>query len=356
MNNKDDITCSFRDHTTKWILNNSFENYDPILKKSSIDIDNQKNISEVESLLDYFYKFKHTFINRKLVSKIFSNFKITFVFHYYQDSLFDVDILLLGKWYSKVDIERVEELNKLKAPLNSSILSNTLEKGSQVKLLIFSNCNNFYAARCPNIRISFSSNILTIKWYVMNSYCLDLLLELWPGLILRLEGFEDLGERKLDWVQRLLIYWEGSPLCWQLSFSKVVIKIDIDIDKIGIEYFKRLNKLKHLYDSLSKIYDVELENITYEDLLNNGSYFIKFIGRHRDEYNNEKLKFERILEYSRIIWYPNNLLSTIQIDGFNEILSELKLKEFEFYTDKIKLKRYEYNLVFIYYKIIAFWW
>ena len=72
--NKDDVACNCTDHPTKWILTNSFRNYDPIFKQRSIDIDNQKYTSEVESLLEYFCGIKHTSINRKLVSKIFSNF------------------------------------------------------------------------------------------------------------------------------------------------------------------------------------------------------------------------------------------------------------------------------------------
>ena len=96
---------------------------------------------------------------------------------------------------------------------------------------------------------------------------LKILFELCPGLILRLKGFEKWDYGHLDSIQRLLICSEGSPPCWKLSFSKVVINIDIDIDKIrSIEYFIVLNKIKHLIDSLSKTYDVELENITYEDL------------------------------------------------------------------------------------------
>ena len=68
----------------------------------------------------------------------------------------------------------------------------------------------------------------------------------------------------------------------------------LDTESMGISFFVLLEKLKHLFDSLLKIYDVELENITYEDLfINRGSQFKGFIKRQRDEYNNEKLKFER---------------------------------------------------------------
>ena len=156
----------------------------------------------------------------------------------------------------------------------------------------------------------------------------------------------------MNWIQSLLIYCLGSPLCWKLFFSKVVI--NIDIDEINIEFFKNLDKLKLLYDSLSKIYAVELKNITYEDLLNNnGSYFKKFIERQRDEFNNEKLKFERALKYSRIECCLDDFLNNTN-DGFNQAIAELKLKEFEFYADKIHMDRYDYNLVFIYYSIIAF--
>ena len=70
------------------------------------------------------------------------------------------------------------------------------------------------------------------------------------------------------------------------------------------------------------------------------SYFKKFIGRWRDEYNNEKLKFERTLKYSRIECYLDDFLKNTN-DGANQTISELKLKEFEFYANKIGLDRYD---------------
>ena len=82
------------------------------------------------------------------------------------------------------------------------------------------------------------------------------------------------------------------------------------------------------------------------------SYFKKFIERQRDEYNNEKLKFERALKYRWIERYPDDFFNNTN-DGFNQTISELKLKNFKFYAHKIGLDRYDYNLVFIYYIIIA---
>ena len=228
----------------------------------------------------------------------------------------------------------------LEAPLNSSILSKTLEKGLQIKQLIFSNTEYIYL----DIDISFSANTLTIDWSRIISFnhskYLKILLELWPGLILRLKGFEKWDDRELDLIHSLLIYYEGSPLCWKLSFSKVVIDIG-NIDKIDhfrfIESYENVSKLKHLVDSLSNIYDVELENISYEDLfIDRRAYFKQCIGRWRDMYNDEKLKFERIWENRKIPWWFFNNTN----DGFNQTIEDLKLKEFEFYADKIKLKRY----------------
>ena len=164
--NKDDVDCNCTDHTTKWILKNSFGNYDPIFKQGFIDIYNQIYISEVESLLEYFYKIKHTSINRKLVSKILNNLKnnFAFVFYYYQDFLFDVSISL--EFDFQVDnITRKEEFINLEAPLNSSILSKTLEEGSQIKQLIFLNTNDNYLPTYPEIQISFSANTLTIDLF-----------------------------------------------------------------------------------------------------------------------------------------------------------------------------------------------
>ena len=132
------------------------------------------------------------------------------------------------------------------------------------------------------------------------------MLELWPGLILWLENLENLSKWELDLIQRMLIYWKGSPFCWKLSFSKVVIGVGVYVKEI--EKFEELNKLNHFCDSLWKIYDVEFENVNYEDLLNNRvSYFKKIIENQRNEYNNEKLKFERALKYSRIEWYLDYL-------------------------------------------------
>ena len=70
------------------------------------------------------------------------------------------------------------------------------------------------------------------------------------------------------------------------------------------------------------------------------NYFKKYIGRLRDEYNNEKLKFEKTLKYSRIEKYLDDFFNNTN-SGINQTISELKLKEFEFYADKIKLKRYD---------------
>ena len=170
---------------------------------------------------------------------------------------------------------------------------------------------------------------------------LKIFLKLWPGLILRLEILNNWTFEQLVFLQRWLIYCEGSPPCWKLSFSKVVIDIG-NIDKINhfifIEFYERLSKLKHLFDSWSKIYDVELENISYEDLfINRTDYFKQYIGRRRDIYNDEKLEFERIWENRKVPWW---FLKNTN-DGFNQTISELKLKEFKFYADNIKLKRYD---------------
>ena len=344
--NKEDITCNCTDHTTKWILKNSFENDKPLIFKQNstkISINNQKHISEVESLLEYFYKIKHTYINRKLISKIFSNFEFNIAFYYYQDSLFDVFISLEYSKYSKGNIFRDEYISILKTPLNSSILSKTLKKDSWIKQLIFST-TEFYVYPTV-IRVSFSANTLAIDLYKMNPDYLNLLLELWPGLILRLENLKYNNKCwDLDLIQRFLSYCGRCPPCWKLSFSKVVINIDIDniYNFIFIETYENVSKLKHLIDSWSKIYDVEFEDITYKDLfINRIDYFKKFIGRRRDKYNYAKLKFERTLKYSRIECYLDDFFNNTN-DGFNQtIKEELKLKEFEFYADKIHMDRYD---------------
>ena len=82
------------------------------------------------------------------------------------------------------------------------------------------------------------------------------------------------------------------------------------------------------------------------------SYFKEFIERQRDEYNNEKLKFERALKYSRIEWYLDDFLKNTN-DGFNRTIAKLKLRKFKFYADKYGLDRYDYNIVFIYYTILV---
>ena len=325
------------------ILKKSFQNYKPLIFKQNsknISIDNQKHIFEMKSLFEYFYKINYTSIKRKLVSKIFDNFGFSFVFSFYQDSLFDVSISL--KLYSSNDnITRYEESINLEAPLNSSILSKTLEKGSQIKQIIFSNAH-FYDTP---IYISFSANTLTIDWLEMNPDCLNILLEFCPGLILRLEHLKDWGDCwDLDLIKRLLSFCGRCPPCWNLSFSKVVIdigNIDHINDFIFIESYENVSKLKDLYDSLSKIYDVEFENISYEDLfINRTDYFKKYIGRRRDKYNIEKLKFERALKYKRIECYLDDFFNN-KDDGFNQTIEELILEEFEFYAKKIDMERYD---------------
>ena len=120
----------------------------------------------------------------------------------------------------------------------------------------------------------------------MNPGYLNPLLELWSGLILRLENLKEYGNWwDLDLIQRFLSYCGRSPPCWKLSFSKVIIHIGIGKNElIFIESYENVSKLKHLIDSLSNIYDVELENITYEDLfINRTDYFKRYIGRRRDK-------------------------------------------------------------------------
>ena len=247
-----------------------------------------------------------------------------------------------GNYCNIKKITRKEDFINLKDPLNSSILSKTLEEGSQIKTLIFSNIDD-NVTKDNVFYISFSANTLTIDWYrIKTKYHLNylqILLELWPGLILRLENLKKNGNLwDLDLIQRLLIYCERSPPCWKLFFSKVVIDIDIDHmnNFIFIESYENISKLKHLIDSLSKICDVELENISYDDLfIDRRDYFKQYIGRWRDMYNDEKLKFERIWENIKIPWrfFKNTN------DSFNQTIEELKLKEFKFYKSKIKLKR-----------------
>ena len=256
----------------KWNFKNYFNDYKLFLQQNFIEIDDKKYISEVEDLLKYFYKIKHTNSNRKLVYIIFKYFGWAIVFYYYQGTLFDVSINIQKNIYLEDNITREEEFTNLEAPLNSSILSKTLEEGSQIKKLIFFNTND-NVIKYPVFNISFSANTLTIEWNRIgnddNLKYLKILFELWPELILKLKKLEYWDEKRLNWIQRLLIYCEGSSPCWKLFFSKVVIDIDIDKIDINFKFFVELNKLKHLYYSLSKIYDVELENITYED------FFIK---------------------------------------------------------------------------------
>ena len=225
--------------------------------------------------------------------------------------------------------------------MNSSILSKTLEEGSQIKQLIFSS-EDYYPLNDRAIHISFSANTLAINWSKMKLDYLNLLLELGPGLILRLKHLKYGYCWDLDLIQRFLSYCGRSPPCWKLSFSKVLIDIGNINDKmynfIFIESYENVSKLKHLIDSLSNIYDVELENISYEDLfINRTDYFKQCIERWRDMFNDEKLEFERIWENRKVPWrfFKNTN------DGFNQTIEELKLKEFEFYADKIKLKRYD---------------
>ena len=68
--------------------------------------------------------------------------------------------------------------------------------------------------------------------------------------------------------------------------------------------------------------------------------FKKYIGRQRDECNNEKLKFERALKYSRIECYLDDFFNN-KDDCINQTIEELKLKEFEFYADEIDMDRYD---------------
>ena len=296
-NNKDDVVCSFTNHIPEMILKNSLLNEHLISKQNFMSIDSQRYISEVEDLLRYFYKIEHT-NNRMLVSTLLYDFDCAIVFYYYQDSLFDVSIYVENIRFSKDDIIRKEEFIDLEVPFNSTILSTILEEGSQIKKLIFLNKNySDFVFNDSVFHISFSANKLTVDWLRINRYChlnyLKLFLELWPEFILCLKIFKYWSEKFLDEIRRWLIYCKGSPLWWKLSFSKVVM--NIDIDNMGMTLFEELNKLKHLYDSLSKIYHVELENITYEDLFINGYYFKKFIGRQRDRYNNENIILKNLL-------------------------------------------------------------
>ena len=175
------------------------------------------------------------------------NFKI--VFYYYQDSLFDVYIVL--KLGFSNDIKREEKFINLEAPLTSSILSKILEEGSQIKLLTFSS-KHLYSLTYPAIQISFSANTLIIDWSDMNSYYLYILLELWPGLILRLKNLKKYGLFwDLDLIQKFLSFCGRSPPCWKLSFSKVVIDIDIDIDNMDARMDKII--LIESYEDVSKL-------------------------------------------------------------------------------------------------------
>ena len=135
--NKDGIKRDLTQHRTRLILKDSFENEPLVFQQKFINI-RQKYISEVESLLKYFYKIERTNNNSNVVSIIFSNFNCAIAFYYYQDSLFDVSISLEYNRYSKDDIFRKEEFINLEDPMNSSILSKTLEEGSQIKKNLFS--------------------------------------------------------------------------------------------------------------------------------------------------------------------------------------------------------------------------
>ena len=246
------------------------------------------------------------------------------------------------KFGSSNDINREEKFINLEAPLNSSILSKTLKKGSQIKQLILS--SKYFNPLNPCIHISFSANTVTIDWYWIKLDDLNFLLELWPGLILRLKHLNFYDEYwNVDKIQRFLSNWGRCPPFWKLSFSKVVIHIGIDeiYKYIFKESYKNISKLKHLIDSLSKIYDVGLENISYEDLfINRRDYFNQYFERWRDGYNEAKLEFERALKYSRIEWYLDDFFNN-KSDGFNQTIAELKLKEFKFYADKIDMDRYD---------------
>ena len=246
---------------------NSFDNKPLNPQQRFISIDSQKYISEVEDLLKYFNKIENT-NNRELVSIIFGYFEFYIIFYYYQDYLFDVSIHLKTKDIQNI-INRKENFINLEAPLNSSKFSKTLKNDSQIKKLIFLKTNDYdYITDDPIFHVSFSENtfIINLSAIILDYHLnyLKNLLELWPGIILRLKNFKYWDDERLDLYQRLLIYREDSPLWGRLPLSKVVM--NIGIDEFDIEFFVKLNKLKDLYDSLSKIYDVELENITFEDL------------------------------------------------------------------------------------------
>ena len=285
MNNKKyDIDCKLTNHITKLILEDYFNNNLLTYQQKfiNISIESQKYKSEVESLLKYFNKIKQTYNNKKLVSIIFSYFAFKIVFYYYQDTLFDVSIYLRDKCFSKDNIIRKEEFIILEASLNSSILSKTLEEGSQIKQLIFLNYDD--VINIPIFHISFSANTLSIDWFEMKrkynndylKYYFKILVELWSALILRLNHLDSNDEFTVDILKCLLIYCKGPFFCWKLSFSKVVINIRIDEIRYIIpnvwskEFFGSSNKIKDMYNSLSKVYDVEFENVTYEDLFING--------------------------------------------------------------------------------------
>ena len=242
MKNKNNIAFNFKDHIPEMVFKISSENEYLILHQNFINIDSQNYLLEVKSLLKYFYYFKHTNSKIKLISTILNYFWFSIVFYYYQDSLFDVSIHLKNKGYSEgnYNITRKKKYINLETSLNSSILSKSLKEDSRIKKIIY--LNNDGVFNYPHIHISFSTNTLTIDWSRIikgkHSEYFKILLELWPGLILRLERLEDWYERQLNRIQRLLIYYKRSFLCWKLYFSKVVIHINIDKIR-NIEFFKK---------------------------------------------------------------------------------------------------------------------
>ena len=232
-----------------------------------------------------------------------------------------------------------EEDHILQDELYSKVLGKTLEKGTTIKRLSYSN-----ALELNTDKVSFSinvvSNTLTIFWKNIDKRIIGFhyLGFLWKDIVLILEEFWWWTDEGIETLLQLVMNGDGTKKGNKLLFKSIKFT-NLNIDRL-LE-----NNLK-LFDAFLKsakgLYSCEFDNNRISEYYIQEGIINWIIRTNRSKTNAELWKLFSNIHISSVIILDDKHVSNIDIDNdhfSNKTLDELSLRDYEFYSESIKLPK-----------------
>ena len=309
--------------------------------------ENSKYIKEIDTLLnsllakickqETFYYLLFQIIEDWYYSVVFESFEETV--YNWLITVHSLKMSSLNENESKRNTIYKEEDHILQDELYSKVLGKTLEKGTTIKRLSYSNASELNTDK-DSFSINVTSNTLTIFWKniderIINFYYLGFL---WKDIVLILEEFWWWTYEGIETLLQLVMNGDGTKKGKKLLFKS------IKFTKLNIDRLLE-NNLK-LFDAFLKaakgIYSCEFDNNRISE------YYIQegiknwIISTYRSKSNAELWKFFSNIHISSVIISDDKHVSYIDIDNdhsSNKTLDELALRAYEFYSESIKMPK-----------------